>query len=246
MEGLYVRFKETDHPIWIRTHQFGMKKISNGYSSCSLRTLFTVRDAITAFKTAVAPDLDGCLITLHFESNGEAVDLNCVLAAIQLENTFQNPLYIKYSSPPDLVVSSIKSKNSDSVKYGLRDSATYKSGRELFLDDDSATDFNLPPITTVTTPHRLIELNGKSYFIAQYRAGDYVVHSWDPKMRDGYCGDEICFLLDTGYERTVKGPYVMDSSWQSYKALVAHGMSELNQQACKLTVGTLEATEANQ
>jgi hypothetical protein len=64
MEGLYVRFKETDHPIWIGTHKYGMVKIRNGMSSASLRKLYTVGDAITSFKTAVAPDVDGSSITL--------------------------------------------------------------------------------------------------------------------------------------------------------------------------------------
>jgi hypothetical protein len=73
MEGLYVRFKETDHPIWIGTHKYGMVKIRNGMSSASLRKLYTVGDAITSFKTAVAPDVDESSITLHFEPSRESI-----------------------------------------------------------------------------------------------------------------------------------------------------------------------------
>lgn len=69
MEGLYVRCKETDHPIWIGTHEYGMVKMMNGLKSASLRKLYTVGDAITSFKTTVAPDVDRSSITLHFEPN---------------------------------------------------------------------------------------------------------------------------------------------------------------------------------
>ena len=48
MEGLYVRFKETDHPIWIGT------------------------------QTAVAPDVDESSITLHFEPSRESISSDCV------------------------------------------------------------------------------------------------------------------------------------------------------------------------
>ena len=76
----------------------------------SLRKLYTVGDAITSFKTAVTPDADRSSNTLHFEPNRD------LLAAIQLENSFENPLYIKCIPP----VSSIKSKDSEAVKYGKR------------------------------------------------------------------------------------------------------------------------------
>ena len=90
MEGLYVRFKETDHPIWIGTHKYGMVKSGpNSMSSASLRKLYTVGDAITSFKTAVAPDVDGSSITLHFEPSRESISSDCLLAAIQLENSFE-------------------------------------------------------------------------------------------------------------------------------------------------------------
>ena len=52
--------------------------------SASLRKLYTVGDAITSFKTAVAPDVDrSSIITLHFEPNGENISSDCLLAAIQ-------------------------------------------------------------------------------------------------------------------------------------------------------------------
>ena len=111
---IYVRFKETDHSIWIGTHKHGMMKIRNGMSSASLRKLYS--GAINSFKTGVAPDVDGSSITLHFEPSRESISSDCLLAAIQLENSFENPLYIK-STPP---VSSIKSKDSDLVRYGKR------------------------------------------------------------------------------------------------------------------------------
>ena len=77
MEALYVRFKETDHSIWIGTHKYGMVKIRNGMKSASLRKLYTVGDAITSFKTAVAPDVDESSITLHFEPSREYIFLIC-------------------------------------------------------------------------------------------------------------------------------------------------------------------------
>ena len=201
MEGLYVRFKETDHPIRIGTHKYGMVKIRNGMKSASLRKLYTVGDAITSFKTAVAPDVDMSSITLHFEPNGESISSDCLLAAIQLENSFENPLYIKCTPP----VSSIKSKDSEAVKYGKRKG-------EIFLDRESAIDFNLQPTTTMTTPHKLVKLEGVSYFIGKCRAGDYVVHSWNLfGLKDGYCGATVCFLCDDGYEKEVVGPYLMSS-----------------------------------
>jgi hypothetical protein len=126
------------------------------------------------------------------------------LAAIQLENSFENPLYIK-STPP---VSSIKSKDSEAVKNGERKG-------EMFLDRDSALDFNLQPTTTMTTPHKLVKLEGVSYFIGKCRAGDYVIHSWNLLgLTDGYGGSTICFLLDDGYEEEVVGPYEMGYGWQ--------------------------------
>jgi hypothetical protein len=155
MEGIYVRFKETDHSIWIGTHEYGMVKSSpNSWSSASIRKLYTVGDALNSFKTAVAPDVDGSSITLHFEPTKEPIPSDCLLAAIQLENSFENPLYIKCSPS----VSSIKSKDSDSVRYGKRKG-------EIFLDNESAIDFNLQPTTTMTTPHKLVKLEGATYFI---------------------------------------------------------------------------------
>ncbi|KAL5037474.1 hypothetical protein RTP6_004904 [Batrachochytrium dendrobatidis] len=170
MEGLYVRFKETDHSIWIRgTHKYGMVKSGpNSMSSASLRKLYTVGDAITSFKTAVAPDVDGSSINLHFEPSRESISSDCLLAAIQLENSFENPLYIK-STPP---VSSIKSKDSEAVKYGKRKG-------EMFLDRESAIDFNLQPTTTMTTPHKLVKLEGVSYFMENEVKGPYLMgYDW--------------------------------------------------------------------
>ena len=146
----------------------------------SLRKLYTVGDAITSFKTAVAPDVDESSITLHFEPSRESISSDCLLAAIQLENSFENPLYIK-SIPP---VSSIKSKDSEAVKYGKRKG-------EMFLDRESAIDFNLQPTTTMTTPHKLVKFEGASYFIGKCRAGDYVVHRWKSSDSTGYCGAEL-------------------------------------------------------
>lgn len=228
MEGLYVVFEETDHPIWIGTHKFGMVKITNGWRSASIRKLYTVGDAITSFKTAVAPDVDDISITLHFELSREPISSDCLLAAIQLENSFDNPLYIKCTPP----VSSIKSKDSEAVKYGSRQG-------ERFLDYESAINFNLQPTTTRTTPHKLVKLEGVSYFIGKCRAGDYVVHSWRSSDLNGYGGDKVTFLCDDGYEVEVQGPYLMSYEWRDYKALVSHlKMPELNQKAFKVTVGT--------
>jgi hypothetical protein len=39
--------------------------------------------------------------------------------------------------------------------------------------------FNLQPTTTMTTPHKLVKLEGATYFIGKCRAGDYVIHSWN-------------------------------------------------------------------
>jgi hypothetical protein len=50
-------------------------------------------------------------ITLHFEPTREPIPSDCFLAAIQLENSFENPLYVKCSPS----VSAIKSK--DSVQF---------------------------------------------------------------------------------------------------------------------------------
>mgnify|MGYP001574067056 CR=1 FL=1 len=192
MEGIYVRFKETDHSIWIGTHKWGMVKSGpNSSSSASIRKLYTVGDAVNSFKTAVAPDVDGSSITLHFEPTREPIPSDCLLAAIQLENSFENPLYIKCTPS----VSSIKSKDSESVKYGKRKG-------EIFLDRESAIDFNFQPTTTMTTPQKLVKLEGASYFIGKCRAGDYVIHSWNLNgQKDGYCGATVCFLLDDGFEK---------------------------------------------
>ena len=137
MEGIYVRFKETDHSFWIGTHMYGMVQLSPySRSSASIRKLYTVGDALNSFKTAVASDVDGSSITLHFEPTKEPITSDCLLAAIQLEKSFVNPLYIKCSPS----VSSIKSKDSDSVRYGKRKG-------EIFLDNESAIDFNLQSST---------------------------------------------------------------------------------------------------
>jgi hypothetical protein len=53
-----------------------------------------VGDAVNFFRTAVAPDVDGSSITLHFEPTRKPIPSDCLLAAIQLENSFENPLYI--------------------------------------------------------------------------------------------------------------------------------------------------------
>jgi hypothetical protein len=107
--------------------------------------------------------VDGSSITLHFEPTREPIPSDCLLAAIQLENSFENPLYIKCSPS----VSSIKSKD-----FGKRKG-------EIFLDRESAIDFNFQPTTTMTTPHKLVKLEGATYFIAKCRAEDYVIHSWN-------------------------------------------------------------------
>jgi len=172
--------------------------------------------------------VDGSSITLHFEPTKEPIPSDCLLAAIQLENSFENPLYIKCSPS----VSSIKSKDSDSVRYGKRKG-------EIFLDNESAIDFNLQPTTTMTTPHKLVKLEGATYFIGKCRAGDYVIHSWNLfGLNDGYCGATVCFLCDDGYEKEVVGPYLMSSGWRT-EALATHlEMPELNRKAFKVTIGT--------
>ncbi len=129
-------------------------------------------------------------------------------------------------------MSSIKPKDSEAVKYGKRKG-------EMFLDRESAIDFNVQPTTTMTTPHKLVKFEGASYFIGKCRAGDYVVHRWKSSDSTGYCGAELTFLCDNGYEQEVKGPYLMGYDWRDYKALVSHlKMPELNQKAFKVTVGT--------
>jgi hypothetical protein len=55
--------------------------------------------------------VDVSSITLHFEPTREPIPSDCFLAAIQLENSFENPLYVKCSPS----VSAIKSK--DSVQF---------------------------------------------------------------------------------------------------------------------------------
>jgi hypothetical protein len=119
-----------------------LKSSPNSWSSASIRKLYTVGDALNSFKTAVTPDVDGSSITLNFEPTKEPIPSDSLLAAIQLEHSFENPLYIKCSPS----VSSIKSKDSDSVRYGKRKG-------EIFLNE-SAIDFNLQPTTTMTTPHK--------------------------------------------------------------------------------------------
>ena len=77
----------------------------------------------------------------------------------------------------------------------------------------------------MTTPHKLVKLEGVSYFIGKCRAGDYVIHSWNLLgLTDGYGGSTICFLLDDGYAEEVVGPYEMGT-----EALAAHlKMPDLN------------------
>jgi hypothetical protein len=60
------------------------------WSSASIRKLHTVGDAVNSFKTAVAPDVDGSSITFHFEPTREPIPSDCLLAAIQLENSIEN------------------------------------------------------------------------------------------------------------------------------------------------------------
>jgi hypothetical protein len=61
-------------------------------------------------------------------------------------------------------VSSIKSKDTETVNM-------VKAREKCFW---IAIDFNLQPTTTMTTPHKLVKLEGASYFIGKCRAGDYV------------------------------------------------------------------------
>jgi hypothetical protein len=224
MDYMFASRKQTG------THKYGMMKSApNSWSSTSLRNIYTVGDAISSFKIAVAPDVDGSSVTLHYQPEREQIPLDCPLAAIQLENSFENPLYIKCTPP----VHSIKSKDPTAVKYGERNG-------ELFLDDDSAVNFIRPPTTTMTTPHKVVEYDGTTYFIGKCQAGDYVVHEWRLSDSNGFGGSTVTFLCDNGYEREVKGPYVMlGCSWGEFKALVAHlNMPELNRQAFKVTIGT--------
>ena len=65
------------------------------------------------------------------------------------------------------------------------------------------------------------------------------MHSWKSSDSNGYCGAELTFLCDNGYEQEVKGPYLMGYDWRDYKALVSQlKMPGLNQKAFKVTVGT--------
>jgi hypothetical protein len=87
-------------------------------------------------------------------------------------------------------------------------------------DNITQKEGNGQPTTTMTTPHKLVKLEGFSYFIGKCRAGDYVVHSWKSSDSTGYSGAELKFLCDDGYEQEVKGPYLMGYDWRDYKALV--------------------------
>ena len=91
----------------------------------------------------------------------------------------------------------------------------------------------------MTTHNKLVKLEGVSYFIGKCRAGDYFVYSWKASDSTGYCGAELTFLCDDGYEKEVKSPYLMGYDWRDFKALVSHlKMPEVNQKAFKVTVGT--------
>jgi hypothetical protein len=104
----------------------------------------------------------------------------------------------------------------------IQDSDSGKRKGEIFLDRESAIDFNLQPTTTMTTPHKLVKLEGATYLIAKCRAEDYVIHSWNLFGRnDCYCGATVCFLRDDGYEEEVVGPYLMSSGWRT-EALATH------------------------
>lgn len=89
----------------------------------------------------------------------------------------------------------------------------------------------------MTTPHKVVEYEGATYYIAKCRAGDYVIHSWEATNTDGYCGATVCFLRDNGYGKEVVGPYLM-GGWRT-EALATHlEMPELNRKAFKVTIGT--------
>ncbi|OAJ42904.1 hypothetical protein BDEG_26296 [Batrachochytrium dendrobatidis JEL423] len=72
----------------------------------------------------------------------------------------------------------------------------------------------------MTTPHKLVKLEGVSYFMENV-------------------GPEITLCTVGNQVTEVKGPYLMGYDWRDYKALVSQlKMPGLNQKAFKVTVGT--------
>jgi hypothetical protein len=69
-----------------------VKSGPNSWSSASLRKLYTVGDVVSSFRTAESFDVDGSSITLYFKTSREPIPSECLFAAIQLENSFENPL----------------------------------------------------------------------------------------------------------------------------------------------------------
>jgi hypothetical protein len=68
MEGLYVRFKETDHPIWIGTHTYGMVKIRNGMKIITNGFLSSTRTNAT-LNTAATTNSEMVFGELHSHSD---------------------------------------------------------------------------------------------------------------------------------------------------------------------------------
>jgi hypothetical protein len=60
--------------------------------------------------------------------------------------------------------------------------------------------------TTMTLPHKRLELGGKVYFVATFPEGDLSVHEWKAGFQ-GYGNSEVTFLLEDGSFETVRGPH---------------------------------------
>lgn len=92
--------------------------------------------------------------------------------------------------------------------------------------------------------HEVVELDRKTHFIAKCPEGDFMAHSWDPKDQEGCGGESLTFRIGPHHgqtRRTVKGPFLMDRTWQDCKKLVEHlGRPELNDKwtGCKVGKGT--------
>lgn len=61
--------------------------------------------------------------------------------------------------------------------------------------------------TTMTLPHKRLELGGKVYFVATFPEGDLAIHEWNPRYQQGYGGSKVGFLLEDGTFEEVKGPF---------------------------------------
>jgi hypothetical protein len=93
--------------------------------------------------------------------------------------------------------------------------------------------------TTMTLPHKRLELGGKVYFVATFPEGDLSVHEWLPSYQEGYGASRVTFLLEDGSYETVKGPFSCNDFFDHGRAkmLKERFGLEAKPTACRIRAG---------